>query len=535
MTSQLDISQSLERANALARAGQFDQALALLGPVARGPAAPPKAAVQLCYLLLQLGRVHEAIAAIRDLAARPDADLNVLSAYGAALKADNRLEAAIEVYRRGVAVAPTSGVAEHNLAGALGVGLWVAAAAAATARAMVKGLDAPETWLVRARALQGMGRFDDAERAYRRALQRRPTAEVHADLAQLIWTRSGDGALALRDIDAALGASPGEPSLSRAKAKFLDNIGDRDGAYRTIAAALARPGSDPSLHADAALLAGWTDGAAALAHARKAAAALPGRGDVMAALCQAHLAAGEPEPALAIAQALRQHWPRDQFMLTLIGMAWRMMGDPRYRALYDYGRLVRSQSLETPPGWSSLASYMDDLRASLGALHRLRAHPIGQSLRNGVQTPQDLSRNEDPAIQSFFLAIRGPIEAYLDGVGQDGEALGRPYAPGDGYRVDKAWSVLLRPDGFHIDHIHPRGWISSACYIDLPAAVEREPEGWLKFGEPGLPTRPHLPAEHFVKPTLGHIVLFPSYMWHGTVAFSGAEPRMSAALDVIPI
>ena len=62
-------------------------------------------------------------------------------------------------------VQPRSAVAEHNLAGALGDLQRFAEYEAATQRAFAKGLDAPETWLVRARALQGLGELDAAEGA----------------------------------------------------------------------------------------------------------------------------------------------------------------------------------------------------------------------------------------------------------------------------------------------------------------------------------------------------------------------------------
>jgi hypothetical protein len=96
--------------------------------------------------------------------------------------------------------------------------------------------------------------------------------------------------------------------------------------------------------------------------------------------------------------------------------------------------------------------------------------------------------------------------------------------------------VRLRPNGYHANHVHPRGWLSSAFYVALPDAVEdeRTRAGWLKFGEPGPPTRPALPPEHFVKPEPGLLALFPSYLWHGTVPFGGDEPRLSIAFDVVP-
>lgn len=98
------------------------------------------------------------------------------------------------------------------------------------------------------------------------------------------------------------------------------------------------------------------------------------------------------------------------------------------------------------------------------------------------------------------------------------------------------WSVRLRSDGFHADHVHPRGWISSAFYLDLPAAVDdgEAREGWLQFGRPGAPTSPALAAEHMVKPERGMLVLFPSCFWHGTRPFSDPGHRLTMAFDVTP-
>jgi hypothetical protein len=47
-------------------------------------------------------------------------------------------------------------------------------------------------------------------------------------------------------------------------------------------------------------------------------------------------------------------------------------------------------------------------------------------------------------------------------------------------------------------------------------------------------TAPKLDPEHFVKPEPGMLVLFPSYMWHGTAPFGGKEPRLTIAFDVAP-
>jgi Putative 2OG-Fe(II) oxygenase len=172
------------------------------------------------------------------------------------------------------------------------------------------------------------------------------------------------------------------------------------------------------------------------------------------------------------------------------------------------------------------------MKQALEPLHPFRGHPIGQSVRGGSQTRQDLTHAADPAIRAFFQAIDGPIRRYIAGLGTGGDPLRRRIT--GGYRMSEIWSVRLRPNGFHADHIHHRGWLSSACYIALPGAVERGQEGWLKFGEPGIPTMPALGPERFVKPEAGQLILFPSYMWHGTAPFSGDEPRLSVAFDLLP-
>jgi hypothetical protein len=105
-----------------------------------------------------------------------------------------------------------------------------------------------------------------------------------------------------------------------------------------------------------------------------------------------------------------------------------------------------------------------------------------------------------------------------------------------GYRFNGSWSVRLHTSGFHHNHVHPRGWISSACYIALPEemGIPADRGGTLTFAEPGILTTPSLPAEHEVRPEPGTLVLFPSYFWHGTVPFSGERTRLTVAFDAVP-
>lgn len=135
---------------------------------------------------------------------------------------------------------------------------------------------------------------------------------------------------------------------------------------------------------------------------------------------------------------------------------------------------------------------------------------------------RDLTDYPDTAIRALFAAVETPVRRHIASIGE----------PGQNHAIASAWSVRLNGGGFHIDHVHPEGWLSSAFYVRTPKEL-RGSEGALKFGEPGPPTLPPLPADHLIRPEPGMLVLFPSYMWHGTVPFSSNEKRLSCAFDIV--
>ena len=183
-------------------------------------------------------------------------------------------------------------------------------------------------------------------------------------------------------------------------------------------------------------------------------------------------------------------------------MAWRMRGDPRFDALYDYDALVRPQTIAPPPGWSSKEAYLSDLATELKAAHPYRTHPFGQSVRHGSQRPDILSV-QSPAIQAFRQALDPLVDAYIAGLGQGGDPLRRRRA--GRWRIHGVWSVWLTPGGFHTDHVHPDGWISSAFYVELPDAVGAGGrEGWIRFGEAGVPVTPAQSAQQLGEARTGH-------------------------------
>ncbi|HEX7465480.1 MAG TPA: putative 2OG-Fe(II) oxygenase [Usitatibacter sp.] len=429
-------------------------------------------------------------------------------------------------WRTALASNPNDRIAWHNLASAQGDLGRAAEAEAAARRAIELGIAAPETRLVLARALQAQRRLDEAEKAFDEAISLRPDyLDAQRDLAQLVWMRTARSDLALARIDRGLRSAPRDAGLYLIRSIVLEIAGDRDAAFAAVVTGLnAAPRDVPLLLQAAHLCAEMNEAARALQFARQADKIAPTNIAAGFGLCEALLAAGELDEADRIAAVLCAAQPRNQYAIALQATAWRLGGDPRYGELYRYDTLVEARKLDTPAGWKSLDDFLHELKRELDAMHSYTSHPLQQSVRGGSQLPLNAPELEHPLVAALFASISGAVGRYIAGTGPKG------------FAISGAWSVRLRSGGYHTDHVHPEGWISSACYIALPESVTSGTHfaGWLRFGKPGIATKPALAPDHYVKPEPGLLVLFPAYMWHGVEPFESPEPRLTVAFDVVP-
>jgi Putative 2OG-Fe(II) oxygenase len=179
---------------------------------------------------------------------------------------------------------------------------------------------------------------------------------------------------------------------------------------------------------------------------------------------------------------------------------------------------------------------VETVAETLRALHVARGEYLDQSVRGGTQTDGPLLSRVDPVIRQVRGAIVGAVETY--------RAQLPPIDPGHPLlrhsrdrriRFAGSWSVRLRSGGHHSNHIHPLGWISSALYLALPdhSAGETEDAGWFTLGEPDGKLGLELSPWRKIEPKPARLVLFPSWMWHGTVPFKEGE-RLTMAFDVAP-
>lgn len=462
------------------------------------------------------------------------ASLTELTNRAKALKTAGRIDEAIAAYREIARLAPGNGAVLHNLAAALGDADRNAEAVEVIERAFATGLNAPESWLVKARALVGLGRLSESEAALRKVIERRPQdATAHRELAQLIWMQTGDVDKALVTLNEVIRRFPGDLNLCITRAHVYGQCGNADAEYDEVLSVLSRSGGAPMVQlaaTNSALAAGKYE--AAINHARAAKAGLPEDEILRQAYCRALLAVGDAAEASRVAGALHAEFPLDQNYIALQATAWRILGDERYRALYDYDAFVVPGELAAPQGWASREDYLEDLVEALDRRHQYATHPFSQSVRHGSQLPS-INKIDEPALKAYTEAAAGPIGKYLERAGKGDDPLRRRNK--GRFEIITAWSIRLPASGFHIDHVHPQGWLSSACHLRLPATLGGEARaGWLKFGEPGIPTTPKLAPEHFVEPKEGVLVIFPSYMWHGTVPFEGKTTRLTVAVDISP-
>lgn len=409
-----------------------------------------------------------------------------------------------------------------------------AAALAALETLAAGGIDSPELLGHLARALQFARRESDAERHLAEGLRRWPVdIALHRQLVQLRWQR-GDGEAAFDSVERAITTHPGELVLRLVAADLLRSAGLSQRALGLLEGGLARaPASHAFLTSVGVLLGELGRTAEALRALRGALALSPDSRSAKTNLLPTLLQVGETREALHLVDELLQSSPEDQLLLAWRAVTLRLLGDPGYSWLYDYGRLVRSYTLRPPPRFADIHAFNAALAQAVLALRRTPERPLAQSLRGGTQTERNLPR-EVPVIADFFAMLDEPIRDYLSRLSPaSSHPLDRRHR--GGYRIAGSWSVQLRPGGFHANHVHPQGWLSSAYYIELPAgnAAGDEPRAaWLKLGEPAM-SKPVCGPDLHVQPEPGKLVLFPSYVWHGTVPFREGG-RLTAAFDVIP-
>ena len=349
----------------------------------------------------------------------------------------------------------------------------------------------------------------------------------HRDLVQLRWMM-GEGQAAFASLRSAISTNPESEALWAQLVHALMQAGLNDDALSVITEGRKTMGDTPRFAVNEAVIrsdAGDRVGAAHLFEGFS-------DGDdatVAVRIIRHHLRYGEVDEA---ARQVRS-WigrPGEALVWPYASLCWRLLGDARADWLEGEAALVRVFDIadKLPP--------LEHLADLLRRLHVARSQHLDQSVRGGTQTDGALFARIEPEIRHLRAAIAVAVAEYLAALPE--RDAGHPTI---GPRRDQpvrfagSWSVRLAGKGFHANHVHPAGWISSALYVALP---EHRPEdgpnaGWLTLGSPEAGLGLHMPPTRLIEPKPGRLVMFPSTMWHGTLPFEAGE-RLTIAFDVAP-
>jgi tetratricopeptide (TPR) repeat protein len=487
-------------------------------------------------MLRELGRTDDALAAQRRaLALKPDY-ADALAQAGALLTDKGEYAEAMTMLDAAVAIHPGHFSAQYYRGVALEAQAQHENAIETLNKAIALRPQSGEAHYVLGNALNNAGREDEALDAYRRAIETAPElVDAHVDFNALAWM-----------------------------------LGRTDQVFKSFAYARGKVGDKPNLLlAESEQRLRFNDAPAAEQLLRRALDLAPERGELTNALGRALVVQGrltesipmfenairlqpegishyqelaisqlhlkQPTNALATIERGLAVAPYEQLSLGLLTLAYRELGDARLRPLTDIDSVVRKYRLPAPPGFPDAESFNRELAEELGRLHTRTAEPFDQTLRGGTQTWGNLFDRPPRAVSLLRDRISEAVEDYIRNMPDD------PSHPlfarkQDVFSFRGAWSCRLRSAGYHTNHVHPQGWISSVYYVDLPDAVadESAKQGWLTFGKSNLELGALDRYSHTVQPIAGTLVLFPSYFWHGTVPFRSDDVRLTVAFDVVP-
>jgi tetratricopeptide (TPR) repeat protein len=519
---------------ALAGLSQFEQAISAFQAAIRLDANFADPYMALGMVQRKLGKPEEAQNSYRKLLRLRPGHVDAYISLSAALAETGQFAEAEASLRRALQYAQDSklqAAIQNNLAITLSSQNKHAEALEALDRTQALTPDLPNLDQRRIDRLYQLGRYEECLELYKKLLDRDPAdVKLHQAYNSLLY-RLGRMDEFLISYDRA----PQTRELLFGKARFLalqKRSDEVEAVYNTL---LAR---DPL---DGAALAGWADNLMAQGRHQEALAifesviarprASPG---VFSAAASAALLTGDPQKAEHFCQSGLRLAPFDQTCLAILGTAWRLQADERDEALNGYDSLIRVFDLDPPEGFSSMENFNAELGAYLERLHPKTDAYLDQSLYGGTQTEGVLFGAGHALVEKARARIEGAISSYIAELKPDG---GHPFLARQSrsFRYSGAWSCLMRGQGFHTNHLHPEGWISSCYYVTVPPETGnlQTRNGWIKFGEPSLDVPLKEPVRRAVQPVRGRLVLFPSYMWHGTVPFSSGETRLTCAFDIV--
>lgn len=401
-------------------------------------------------------------------------------------------------------------------------------------RCLNAGCNHAEAFLLAGNAYYDAGNIDKALAHYEKAVVlKRHFIDAHDTLNKALWEH-GKYSNFLKSFERAIETLPSLLTLRLRFAYFRILAGKLEDAATQLEECLEMFGPNARVYAELANVKQQLDPSFdALPLYANAYELDPTDTNMLKAYGRTLISAQHYERAAAILSECKAIDSADQECLTFLSTANTHVNPDEAKRVNDYEELVQVYELDPPSGYTTQAKFNAALLKALQEHHLTKTAPIDQTLVHGTQTHGQLFNKSSNEINQLENQLKGYINQYIQHLNKVGPLEFRNRIT-DGFEFSGSWSVQLSDGGYHHDHVHTSGWISSVYYVEVPPELDDEThEGWLKFGDAYFDpnnTGPH----RFVKPVPGRLVLFPSYMLHGTVPIEAGKRRTTVAFDVVP-
>ena len=490
-------------------------------------------------LHLHLDKFNDAENAFSRVLSIKPKDVSTLTSLANVYKEKGEYITAINTYKQVLAIEPNYINAIHNLGLTYKLSEQLELALACFRQAKVLAPHVAEIDYNEANTLFEQGDYVGAEELYWQSLNKDPNnIEVHQTLNELYWQTNRKSEFG-RSFKLAIEHLPTSIPLRNAFAESLHASGNIEEALHIVEQALKIDETPSVLHMFGKIIASKGDIEGGIKAIEKALAQHYCI-DVVSDLIELLIIKSQYEKALHYIKQAEIVEPLNQLLIAYKSLCWRLTNDQRYEWLIDYQQYIQAFEIPVPNGYSSRHEFLAELEHTLLAMHKTTAAPLKQTLKNGTQTPgRLLYKPLQPIIDlknSFELVVR----EYIASLPND---INHPLLSRKSQQLNfsGSWSVRLKPNGYHVNHIHPKGWLSSSFYITVPdfsmSSQQSVHAGGIKFGESSLGLEDREVISRVIVPKAGELVLFPSYVWHGTYPFNGKDSdfRLTAPCDITPM
>lgn len=465
-------------------------------------------------------------------------DASAYTSLGNICKAEQNFPAAISYYKQALKINPRYVNALHNLGIAYRMSGEFAEAIRCFKQAKTIAPNIAEIDFNEANTQFDLGNYPEAEQAYWTALRKAPdNCEIHETLNEFYWQTDKKSEFG-KSFNQAINYLPNNLSLRYSYAESLFSSGNKAQATKVIDEALKLDTTPELLHLKGKLVASKGDLKLAISLIESS---LNKNYKLSNALDLIELLIIDIDYSKALHHISHAEKiePNNQLLIAYKSICWRLTSDHRYEWLIDYQKHIQTYEIPVPKGYSSRAMFLDELAPALLSMHQTQHAPLKQTLKFGTQTPGRLFYQPIKPIVDLKNAFEEIALEYISSLPDDDS---HPLLSRKTKQINFAgsWSVKLNPNGYHVNHVHPKGWISSSFYVSVPEfsnfPQSNDNAGAIKFGESSMNLKEREKIARTVTPKNGLVALFPSYVWHGTIPFNGPNDivRLTAPCDITP-